>query len=287
MFQTLRSYLRGLNLPMGPFSDIIDELVGSIRIVGRRIVGRVSSADLLWAIYHSRRFHQMFPGIRALVKEGLSVSAALSQWRSMSTEYTRVAQDLGINVNVSKRLVGLGLRNGVSPEEFAINLTIRENLQRTEILRMAFNQVAGQGGLRALNRKGWHGLLKQMLRRSPRRLYDQYEAAWIKASGLDVTAAEARILGRKIGAAAQLTDVAPFIAQVRQLNDRAKQELRDAGVTDADLLMLESGSDPKGISALVQRVLNTREALGRAGTAAGGRRTERGIPVVYGAEEGL
>ena len=47
----------------------------------------------------------------------------------------------------------------------------------------------------------------------------------------------------------------------RSIKDFVAPELRAAGITDADLAVLESGADPKNIQGQLQQIVRNRQAL--------------------------
>jgi len=279
--RAFEDYLISLRINPGPFGELID----------RAAQNEWSSARLLVVVGRSKEFSGkagMFPGIKRLFKEGMSVTAAVSEWRRRATAFRDMQDQLDLHAfPLTKRRVGLAIKGGLTPERLALRFQVREILDESEPIRQAYLSLLTPGERAKLDRLGW---FKALAREGDRSLADRMEAARFLASGLDITAEQALGAARAIGPAGEFVgDISELVGRVMAYRDRALPELRAAGVLDVDLLLLEQGADPKGIGPTVDRILAQREAVRGFGQAAPRQRTQQtGVPALFGVvEEGL
>jgi hypothetical protein len=273
--RSYRSYLLGLRVNPGPFVDIIDKAAQQ----------EWSSAEFLYSVSKSGDFRRMFPGVGALFKEGASVTTAIGEWRQRAAEYRDIQQNLDVPYNLNRRRVGYLIKHNVSGDEFAQRLLVEDAMAATEGVHQAFNALLSQRQQKQLDKKGW---FKFLMGESERTLYDLYEAATISTAGLEISKEEALGLARGIGPAGELVgDLGKLVTQVKELKATAGQEIKDAGITDADLVQTLSGNDPRGLKPVLERIVNARQALAEPRGGAADRGDGR-APVLFGAgSEGL
>lgn len=277
-----RSILLGMRLPPGLFADLL----------ARAAQEQWTANDFLWALSSAKQFNRMFPGIQALLDQGMSVPQAVQTWKATSTAYEQELRNAGlwgfIKGKMTKQNIGLAIERGKDPEEMVFLVGVAQQAKRSEDLRAAFNAILKNKGEAQLDKKGW---LKFLLGKSDAKLYDLYEGALLfqeygAEGGLRVK--EARRLARQFGQPGQPVDVTDAIANVDKLRRTiGSQELAGAGLDTADLLAASMAEDislknPKlklkvaDTLAKLEQLAANREAAAAAGgqeatTAVGGR----------------
>lgn len=271
--EALRGLLHRYRIPVGPFGRMID----------RAAKDEWGQDEFLFAVSKEKEFRQMFQGIGTLFKQGLSFGSAITEWRQRAASYKEVHQTLDMPMKLNRRKVGLLIKNNVSADEYAQRLLVAEDLAQQEATRNAFNAVRAQMGLPAWGEDRW----KKLITTRDRALWTQYEAARLYASGLNLGVQEAIDVARSVGAATELYGgINELVAKVKSLRNFIGQELDNKGISDRDLLMLESGADPRGIAPEVERIVTQREALGRQTGGSTRQRTATGVPSRFAAPVG-
>ncbi len=253
----LRAILRGYGLNPQLFDDIIHQAVQN-QWTPEEFIGR---------IYGSREFAAAFPGI--FNPDG-SLKMAPSQYLQLAYGpggYMDIARNYGVKLNLQK--IGKLVENNVSPDEWNQRARVLQLARESDAYRREFNRVLQARGMKPLEPKDWFNLIA---RRSESFVEDLYEAVSLRTAGLEVTPTEAVRAARQIGEPAQPVDLEQIVAQVRQVKDEIAPELRAAGITDADLAVLASGSDPRGIAPRLEQLLRNRRRLTQAGARQGGVR---------------
>lgn len=224
----------------------------------------------------SKAFRRMFPGI----PDAWSVA----QYRDYEQQVTQTAADFGIKVN-RQVLASLASRQ-VSHDEFYQRALIYDfvNSSAGEQYRQRFNEQLTGTEVGELDRQG---LMAFIMKKNRAELFDIHEASVLASSGFDIDAVQARGLARSIGEVGGLTDLGELVSQVRAIRDRAAPELRRAGISDADLIVLEAGSDPRGLRPHLERIVRTRENVRDAGGRRQARATSSGLTLFPAADEGL
>lgn len=238
--------------------------------------------EFLFAVSKEKNFRQVFQGIGTLFKQGLTFSSAITEWRQRAASYKDVHATLDMPMKLNRRKIGLLIKNNVSPDEYAQRLLIGESLAGSENERNAFNAVRAQMGLQPWGEDRW----KKLTTTNDRALWTQYEAARLYSSGLNLGVEEAIQVAQSVGAATELYGgIGELVSKVKSIKDFVGQELDQKGITDRDLLMLESGADPRGITPEVERIVNSRQAKG-ASVPQGARANQRGIPSLFPTRSG-
>lgn len=248
--EAFRGLLHRYRIPVGPFGRMIDKAAKD----------EWNQDEFLFSVSKEKDFRQMFQGIGTLFKEGLSFGSAITEWRQRAAAYKDVHQTLDMPMKLNRRKVGLLIKNNVSPDEYAQRLLIAEDLAQQEATRNSFNAVRAQMGLPAWDDNRW----KKLVTTRDRALWTQYEAARLYSAGLNLGVEEAISVAQQVGAATELYGgIGELVSKVKSLKNFIGQELEQSGIKDSDLILLESGADPRGISPQVERIVTQREALGR------------------------
>jgi hypothetical protein len=154
----------------------------------------------------------------------------------------------------------------VSPTEWQFRAYVLQQAKTSDVYRTAFNQVLKASGQQPIEKGQWFDFIAG---KSDTRIENLYEAASLKSTeGLDISAKQALAASKEIGLPGEQVDLKQLVAQIRTVKDFVSPELRAAGITDADLAVLESGADPKNIQGSLQQILRNRQAL--VGSALGG-----------------
>ncbi len=256
----LAGILRGFGLNPGMFDDVIHQAISH----------QWSPYEFQAALYDSDAFHEMFPGI--FNKDG-SLKMTPAEWNALAFGeggYQDISSNFGIKLNRDK--IGALVENNVSPDEWAFRGYVLQQAKSSDVYRDAFNKVLQASGQKPLDKGEWFNYIAG---HSDARIENLYEAASLaSAEGLDINAKGALAAAHDIGQPGEQIDVKQLVQQVRQVADFVSPELRQAGITDADLAVLESGNDPKGIRSQLEQIVKNRQALvgGRitAGLGSGG-----------------
>lgn len=212
-----------------------------------------SPEQLESAIYQSPIFEKMFPGIK---RADGSLRMSASEWRSLYETYQDIGRDFG--VDVTRNRMGLLLAGQTSPDEFALRIQAIQNVRANPNLRSEYNEQLRLAGYSPLDEQGFFRWVAGAL--SPE-YYDIYEAALLRTSaGLNLTFEQAREVGRAVGQPGSPADIPTLVANARSMIADIGPELSALGITDADLLQLAAGSDPKGIEPRVRAIVQQRRA---------------------------
>jgi hypothetical protein len=270
--------LRRLRLNLGPYAQTI-----------QRAAQQEWPSDIfLYEVTRSKQFRRTFQGIGALFREGMTVEAAIGEWRRRAVAYKDVVNQLDSGVQLNKKRIGHLIRNRVSADELAQRLLVMENLQQTDAIRQQFNALLTQRQKKTLDERGWFRFLTGQL--NDRSLYDLAEAAQLGVSGLAITPQEALGVARVIGAPGEYAgpDLGELVARARALKDVIGPELERMGVNDAYLVGLEGGADPAGVRGQVEQLVRQREVLAQPSVAPTRQRGRQGTPIFgTGLEEGF
>jgi hypothetical protein len=232
-----------------------------IHLIDQAIRGNWTPTEFTEGLKNSNRFQKMFPG---LVEKGGTINPflgntlgqAVGAYRKLAFTYQQSARGL---FPVDDKTVGIAIAHGISPDEFAARIQAVANVKANPGLMDDFNQQLKAIGMNPVDEMGF---LKFAAGAAARTFYDVYEAAQLRAAGLNISAKEAQGVAQTLGTPGQGTDIAALIAQVRQIKPDIGPELTRAGITDADLVQLESGVDPRGLAPTLQGIVANRRALG-------------------------
>lgn len=260
----LRAILQGFGLNPAVFMPIIN-----------RAVRRQWSAEEFEArIYRSKPFREAFPGI--LRGDG-SLKMSASEYRSMADQYLKISNQFGVALD--KARIGNLIAGDVSPQEWFERASIVKAVNMSESSRQAFNEILVASGEQPIGVRDWYDVLRE---KAAPDLTEKYEAALIRTSGLAISAQEAVAVAGQIGSYGELTNVSELAAQVRQIKGFVQPELVAAGVSDADLLVLEGGGDPKNQRFALERIVRSRRALEQTGARVTPQRTAPGRVALFG-----
>lgn len=238
------------------FGDLID----------KAITEAWSPERFIAALYGSEPFKLLFPG---LVRPDGSLRMTPGEYRSLGDTYRDIASDYGIALNDYR--VGLLVSGNVSPEEFNIRAQAIQNVRNNPGLLDAYNEQLRQYGYAPLDAQGF---MRFVAGAGSPDYYDIYEAANLSnTQGITLSFGEAAEVARAVGAPGTPVDIQQIVQQLRLMKADIGPELSAAGITDADILKLEGGVDPRGIAPTVASIINQRRAQG---TYVPGRQARRG-----------
>lgn len=243
----LQAILSGYGLNPRAFDDIIHEAIAQ----------QWTPYQFEAALYASPQFHKMFPGIfngdgGLKMQPGQYLQLVYGQGG-----YRDIANEYGIAVN--RRKLGMLIEGDVSPDEWAFRAQLRQTAKENEPYRVAFNAAIVASGGQALDQADW---FKFLAGESTQNLENLWESASLQTTtGLTLTAAEANAASQAIGKPGERVDLANAVNQARSIKDFIAPELQAAGISDADLVVLESGADPKNLGPRLQQIVNNRKAL--------------------------
>jgi hypothetical protein len=258
----LAGILRGYGLNPKMFDDLIDDAV----------INQWSSAQFAAELYSSDEFQRMFPGI--FNKDG-SLKMSPSQYLQMSygmNGYQDIGKQFGIKVGPRK--IGKLVAGNVSPDEWAFKAMVLQQARQTEQYREEFNGVLEASGGQPLSKSDWFNFIAK---KSHARVQNLYEAVALRMGDLDISAGEALEAAKAIGAESptERVDINAIIGEVRKFKNSIGPELEAAGITDADLAVLQAGgADPRGLSTTLQQILRNREKLVGSGLGGAGRQSQ-------------
>ncbi len=240
---TLASILRGFGLNPDAFGDLIHQA----------ITEQWSPAQFQSELYASPEFSDMFPGI--FNRDG-SLKMTPAQYLQMSYGdggYVDIAREWGLRLNRDK--IGELIGGNVSPTEWAFRAEVKWTAENDEVFGREFARVSGID----FSRKDWFDAVAG---KTTNELTDLYEAAFLRSRGLDIGGRQGALdVARQIGAEGERVDLNKLVSQVRQIQDFVAPELRAAGITEADLTVLEAGSDPRNLQGKLDQILRNRQAL--------------------------
>lgn len=240
----LGDVLRGFGLRPSLFQPIIDKAVRE----------GWSDVAFLAAVYQSKPFKRTFPGI---TREDGSVRMSPMEYLSMRDRYGHIADNYG--VNMSRKLFGRLVAGDVSEDEWMHRAQITQAARSTPELRRSFDEILTSKERRKLDDKGWWDFLEG---HTESELYDLYEEFELGRYGLDINRKDSA----NIGDTGEFLDLAALAREIRKIQSSIGPELANAGISDADLAILESGGrDDKGLQPKLQQLLRNREALVGAG----------------------
>lgn len=185
-----RAALLRMRVPPGPY----------IQLMHQAAQQNWTTDEFIWALESDPRFQKTFPGINALLDQGMSIPTAVGQWRGMYTEWHDAFKDAGLSkfARLTPKRFGMYLENGVDLEEAVFRVSIVKMAKTSEPFRLAFNQILKKRGQGQLNKQGWAQFLAG---RGDQQVYDLYEGALLLQElggegGLRVQ--EARRLGKMV-----------------------------------------------------------------------------------------
>ena len=256
---TLAGILRGFGLAPKLFDNLIHDA----------IVGQWTPQQFEAELYGSGEFHDAFPGI--FNPDGsLQMSPA---------EYLRLAYgdggyvDIGreFGIKLDRERIGALIAGRKSPAEWAFDAQVLQQAKQTEVFRQSFNAVLQAKGKDPLSKGDWFDFIAG---RSQRQVEDLYQASSLVAGeGLSVSPSEAIAAAKQIGQPGETVDLRQLVSEVNAIKDFAGPELAAAGITDADLAVLQAGADPRNLRGALEQIVANRKALVGAGLGGGGAAT--------------
>jgi len=244
-------FLGGLGFQGGEFTHLIIQAIQE----------DWSATEFQQALKESPRFQRMFPGLiekdgSINVLLGNTLGSAVYAYRRWQDAYQQVAKG---RVHLTTKMMGVLVAGGQSPDEFGARLNAIQSAQANPALQAAFNEELAAMGKKPLDEIGW---LKFLAKTGPTNFYDIYEAAQLRSSTLNLEPEAALALARAVGTPGQAADVGSIIKAINALKPQLAPELERMGITDADLVLIEAGSDPKNMLPQIRQLLAQRQAMG-------------------------
>jgi hypothetical protein len=250
----LDGILRGLGLSPSMFDDLINQA----------ITQQWTPYQFQAELYGSPEFRNTFPGI--FNKDG-SLKMTAAEYLHLAYGdggYSDIAREFGIKLDRDR--IGALFSGNKSPDEFAFEASVLQDAKHNEVYRQSWNRVLESMGREPLDKADWFDFVAG---RTNAKIENLHEAATLLgAEGLVLSPEQARAASKQIGETGEQVDLKALVSQVRDIKDFVGPELRSAGITDADLAVLESGADPKAISQRLQQIVRNRQAL--VGASLGG-----------------
>ncbi len=265
----LRGILRGLGLSPDQFMPLVEQAIR----------GQWSVYEVEAAVYESKVFQRTFPGIFNADGSLKMTPAEYIRVAYGPNGYADIAREYGIRVD--RRLIGALIGNNKSPDEWAFEANVIREAKIREPFRQAINRTLRAMGQDPVGMKEW---ADYVARKPNARIANIYEAATLQATDdLAINARQAVAASRQIGAHGEIVDLTDLVAKVRAIKDFIAPELRAAGISDADLAVLESGADPRNLRGTLDQITRNRNAL--VGQRLVG--AQAGAPQYAAAREGL
>ena len=249
--------------------NLLDQLgiPGNFQKLVRRAVLQGWDADeFAMALIRTRGFKQAFPGLvnkgRLHIDFGGGAGAsatlqAVTNYRTGFDNFQAVANSVGYGGKITEKLYGFAVRQDVSPEEFGKRLQLINILDTNPGLLDMVNEQRTFDGLTPYANES--ELLKAAATNSPD-FVDHYQAAYLRSQGLELDAGAAANLARTFDSPLEPNmNLGFLVAQVRAEKSKFLPELREAGITDEDLFLMATGSDPGGKSLQLQQIYSRKQ----------------------------
>lgn len=216
-------------------------------------------------VYGSREFRQTFPGIFS--NDGSLKMTPLEYQNQIygPDGYADMAREYGIKFDRDRfgRLIG----GNTSPTEWAYRLGVVQKAKATEPYRQAFEQqLKIAGGNKGMDPSEWARFIEGKTNRFVESVYTA--ASLDAAEGLNLNARSAKDLAKQLQTQTfdpttpgEDYDINAVIGAIRQNRDLFGPELADAGITDADIALLEVGYDPRNVGQTLATIARNRTGL--------------------------
>ena len=249
--EQFEEFLGGLGFQGGEFTHLIIQAIQE----------DWSATEFQQALKESPRFQRMFPGLvekdgTINVLLGNTLGSAVYNYRRWQEAYAKIAKG---RVHLTTKMMGVLVTGQISPDEFGARLNAVSSAQANPELLAALNEELVAAGKKPLDETGW---LKFLAKTGPTKFYDIYEAAQLRASTLNLEPEAALALARAVGTPGQAADVGSIIKAINALKPQIAPELERMGITDEDLVLLESGADPNNMLPQIRQLLAQRQAMG-------------------------
>lgn len=228
----------------------------------------------------SKPFQRLFPGfvdhktghVATFLLGAGTLQSQIHTYKTLRDQYEHVAS-LYPGVKVTKDLIGMMISGEVSPDEFAARAQADVALKQNPNLLAAFNQQLKESGQLGLigGPLDAQDMLKFLAGAAAPKLYDAYEAAQLRASGLGLSPGEAAAAAQGIGKSGSPTDVSQIIFQTKSALGDIGPELERSGISLNEVIgsYAAQGMDAAGIGIKLNQLADQRRALG--GYVAGGQ----------------
>jgi hypothetical protein len=264
-------------------------------LVRRAVIQGWTEDEFASHLVRTQVFRRMYPGlidfatgqIQADFSGGQGFSAAVlkvatAKYTAGYDDFQAVARRLGVKAP-RKEMFALAVRSDVSIEEFGTRLSAIESVRSNPGLLDQFNEQLKLAGKKPLDKLGFY---KFVAGASAPDFYDTYQAATLRAQGLSLSAEEAADVARKMDSSLSPNmDLGKLVGEIRKLGSDIGPELRQAGITDADLVLLAAGQDPKGQGRQLEQIASQRRALGQSGQGVYAQQSSSGGMSIFGEDE--
>ena len=238
-------------------------------LVRKAVIQGWTADEFADALIKTKQFRKAYPG---LIANGAihtdfgrpggasNLINAVSNYRQGYDDFQAVSRNTS-GMKVNKRMFAAAIRNDISPEEFGTRLLVNQQLQRNPEMLDEFNSLLKFQGAQTLDEVGKR---KFLAKAADPKLYDTYEAAFLRSSGLDIDRGDAIKVAQGIAKGSNLGQI---VSEVNRIKPDIAPELRRAGISDADLAQLANGQDPRNLGATLEGIVANRRAMRSTGSA--------------------
>ena len=226
----------------------------------------------------SKVFQRQYPGlvdkdgsINSSLSSSNDVNGAVARYGQLADQYKKVASNYP-GVKLNRQTLGVLIANDTSVDEFAARAQAVTTLKQNPLLHDYFNEALGAAGQKKLDQ---FGMLRALAGMADAKVYDAYEAAQFRASGLNLNAQEANQLSRNVGTPGQQVNTGQLISQVKaQLGDIGPElDKQHISLSDLAISLSQQGLDAAGIGNHIKQLIDQRRAQG---TRVAGIQAQRG-----------
>lgn len=241
----LRGILQGYGIAPDAFMPLITQAIQE----------QWSVAEFRAAVYDSKVFRQTFPGIFDQDGALKMTPAEYNRLAWGDGGYADIGKQYGIKINRAK--LGVLFENNVSPDEWLFRAEILKKAKSSETYRQALGQVAKKQGQGDITRKEWFEWLGGATNVKVENIFEA--STLLEQQGLDINAKQAIKAANQIGEPGEQIDVGQLVADIMQAKDFIGPELRNAGINDADLAVIQGGGR-KDLIPVLEQIRRNRNA---------------------------
>ena len=238
-------------------------------LVRKAVIQGWTADEFADALIKTKAFKRAYPG---LIQDGAihtdfgapggaaNLVGAVNNYRQGYDDFQAVSRNTS-GMKVNKRMFAAAIRNDISVEEWGMRNQVNLQLKRNPALLDEFNSLLEFQGGKGLDDIGKR---KFLAKAADPKLYDTYEAAFLRSSGLDISRGQAMGAAQGIAKGANLGQI---VSEVNRIKPDIAPELRRAGISDADLVQLANGQDPRNLGSTLEGIVANRRAMRSSGSA--------------------
>jgi hypothetical protein len=232
-----------------------------------------SDAETQSAIYQSKFFQDAYPGYFS--PDGSQRFSNVAQYHQMNTTFRQVAQQYGYKWDRSKFATAMDQQ--VSPTEFQARLDVVHKIDTVmKEQPHVFDQFNQELQAMGMSKLGQEGFYKFSIGDLEQKFSDIYEAAHLKAQGLDVGTGQAMKLA-KLSEGGGFNPGSPDspgqgnsgpidVQSILALRPDIHPELKAAGLSEFQIAKAKAGYDPGGtVANTIAQLQAQRRQLGAPG----------------------